>query len=198
MKCVQFCGHCTPVNFAGAPGLRMSHPDNTTLPSEMPPPGLTADWPDVALSDNPSLNLASDDDLGFDPFLESNKGLADMLENEGGNSLGHHPHRMASPLAGFGMPPLHRPPPGVGLPQLPLPGAPLFAGAGMIPGSVVPMSSSVSIAPSVSSSASSALPPPPPGLTAPGIPAPGLPGFPQSFPLNSSVPNRTNPAGNQC
>jgi len=82
-----------------------------------------------------SHSLAADDDLGFDPFLESNKGLADMMENENihGAMNGGHQQHMAPPQ--------------------PLPG--------IVASSVV---SSIVAMPIVTSSSSS-LPPPPPGLS---------------------------------
>lgn len=104
--------------------------------------------------------LASDDDLGFDPFLESNKALADMLENESGQHISPLPSNFRSPMVRTA------PPPGVPLPaHIPVTSAGLFSD-GIMSAIVPPM------LPVVTSS-SSPLPPPPPGLS-------GLPQFPSS------------------
>lgn len=116
---------------------------------------------------------ASDDDLGFDPFLESNKALTDMLENE---------TLPTSPMPTVFRSPFMRPtppPPGVPLPAHMTANvssnSTLFSD-GIISSIVPPM------LPVVSSSSSSPLPPPPPGLS-------GLPQFPNT--------SNTNPQGNQ-
>lgn len=138
------------------------------------------------------VTAASDDDLGFDPFFESNKGLADMLERETGH--------MVSPLTGYNgsglvMPPMHphRLPPGV---HAPLPHGMVVAGGDMlsagIMSSIVTPSSPLLHSSIVTSNAPSTLPPMPP-------PPPGLPVFPQfhsnDVPASSSTPPLSMPNG---
>lgn len=112
--------------------------------------------------------MTYDDDLGFDPFLESNKGLADMLENETGHNIPMMPS-YRSPI-------IRQPPPGVPPPAH-------LSHTGLFSDGIMP--SIPSMMPVVTSS-SSPLPPPPPGLSS----------FPQ-FP-NSPVPQHSSAGKYSC
>ena len=110
----------------------------------------------------------SDDDLGFDPFLESNKALTDMLENE------PLPIVTTSPMPGPFRSPFMRPtppPPGVPVPAHMTTNGGSNGGSALFSDGI--MSSIVLPILPVVSSSSSPLPPPPPGL-------PGFPQFPNS------------------
>ncbi|XP_067937151.1 mucin-4-like [Watersipora subatra] len=117
----------------------------------------SSDWP----SSFDQGTAVSDDDLGFDPYMESNKGLADMLKNESGHVMSPLSHFRAN---GIGLPSAHhRPPPGVGVRHnLMAGGSGDMISAGIMSSIVTP--SSPSALTSVVCSTASALPPPPPGL----------------------------------
>lgn len=138
----------------------------------------SSDWPTSF-----DQTAVSDDDLGFDPFIESNKGLADMLENENG-------HRM-SPLVGYrgsglGLPAVHhhRPPPGVAARHNIMTVGGDMISAGIMSSIVTPSSPSVLPSSAVCSNASTL--PPPPGL--PAFPHYGNDGSAVGLPSSSTTP----------
>lgn len=179
---VNFFCHSNDVVFCivGAFGFSEFTKDNDTLLATPP-----LDWP--MSFDN--ATAVSDDDLGFDPFVESKLGLADMLENENGNLMpGYH-------AGGLVMPPVHshRPPPGVHLHRnqtgvISSPGvASDMLTTGIMSSIVTPSSPSV-LHPSVVCSNASTLPPPPPGL-------PAFPQYANDVPCSSTTPPLTNSNG---
>ncbi|KAL5007338.1 hypothetical protein ScPMuIL_016144 [Solemya velum] len=132
-KALALHSNTNSLSFFSGNGFRNPKPPvpPTTVPESVPtteiaetiPVSSTTDW-QTAFGFGPTKKETQDDDLGFDPWDESAKGLADLIEKESGNDRFSMPHYPQIPHSSHGSiqssrplkhPPTHNLPPGFSL-----------------------------------------------------------------------------------